>query len=126
MKHRFQITLDQSDKNSLEYPIENKIQNNELLIKSKKEIQENWEHEYNAKLENEKERIDSQYISEIDKLTNRVKELERIIEKKNKEIKTNSLKIIKLEKENENLKEVIKFYLECHLDVYHLKTWSTY
>ena len=81
LKHRFQITLDQSDENSSEYPIENKIQNNELLIKSKKEIQKNCEHEYNAKLEKEKERIHRQYKSELDKLNNQVKQYVTIIEK---------------------------------------------
>ena len=81
LKHRFQITLDQSIENSSEYPIENKIQNNELLIKSKKEIQENCEREYNAKLEKEKERIHRQYKSELDKLNNQVKQYVTIIEK---------------------------------------------
>ena len=80
LKHRFQITLDQSDENSSEYPLGSEIHNNELLIKSKKEIEKNWEHEYNAKLEKDKERIDRQYRSELDKLANQVKEYETIIE----------------------------------------------
>ena len=81
LKHRFQITLDQSFWNSSEYPIENEIQNNELLIKSKKEIQEDCEHEYNAKLEKEKEIIHRQYKLELDKLNNQVKQYVTIIEK---------------------------------------------
>ena len=81
LKHRFQITLDQPIENLSEYPIETKIQNNELLIKSKKEIQENGEHEYNTKLEKEKERIHRQYKSELDKLNNQVNQYVTIIEK---------------------------------------------
>ena len=77
LKHRFHIALDQSVENSSEYPIENKINNNELLIELKKEIQENWEHEYNAKLEKEKEIIHSQYRSKFEELTNQVNELEK-------------------------------------------------
>ena len=81
LKHRFQITLDQSDENSSEYSLESEVYYNELLIESKKEIEENCKHEYNEKLEKEKERIDSQYRSIIDKLTNQVNEYATIIEK---------------------------------------------
>ena len=80
LKHRFQITLDQSVGNSSEYPIGNEIYNNELLIESKKEIQENCENEYNEKLEKEKERIHWEYKSELDRLTNQVNEYATIIE----------------------------------------------
>ena len=80
LKHRFQITLDQSDENSSEYPLGSEIHNNELLIESKKEIQENCEHEYNVKLENEKERIHKIYRSDLDKLTNQVNKYATIIE----------------------------------------------
>ena len=122
LKHRFQIAIDQSVENPSKYSVGNEINYNELLVKSKKEIMEYCEHEYKAKLEKERERIDKQYRSELDKLTNQVNEDATIIENKNKEIK-------KLEKENENLKEklgtakeVTTFYSKCFLDVYHLKT----
>ena len=104
LKHRFQIDLDQSVRNSSEYPIGNGVNYNKLLIESKKEILENWEHEYNAKLEKEKEIIHRQYRSKLEELTNQVNELEKIIEKKNKEIKTNSSKIITWENKNEWIK----------------------
>ena len=70
LKHRFQIAFDQSEENSLEYPLGNEINCNKLLIDSKKKIEENWEHEYNAKLEKEKEKekIDKKYRSNLDKL----------------------------------------------------------
>ena len=61
LKHRFQITLDQPAENSSEYPIENEINYNKLSTESKKRIQENCEHEYNVKLEKEKERIHTKY-----------------------------------------------------------------
>ena len=80
LKHRYQLTLDQSVENSSEYPIENKTHNNELLIESKKKIVENCKHKYNAKLKKEKERIHRQYRSELDKLINQVNEYETIIE----------------------------------------------
>ena len=80
LKHRFQVALDQSVGNSSEYPLGNEINNNKLLIESKKEIEEKYEHEYNEKLEKEKERIHRQYKSELDKLTNQVNEYTTIIE----------------------------------------------
>ena len=80
LKHRFQITLDQSDENSSEYPLGSEMHNNELLIKSKKEIEENCKHEYNAKLEKEKEIIHKKYRSKLDKLTNQVNKYATIIE----------------------------------------------
>ena len=80
LKHRFQIDLDQSVGNSSEYPIGNEINYNKLLIESKKEIEENCEHEYNEKREKEKERMHREYKSELDRLTNQVNEYETIIE----------------------------------------------
>ena len=121
LKHRYQITLDQTDENSSEYPLGSEI-NNKLLIESKKEIEGNCDHEYNAKLMKEAERIEQECRSKLDNLTNQVKEYTKIIENKNEEIQANTSKIIKLEKESEKLKEVIQSYLECFLDVYHLKT----
>ena len=122
LKHRFQIDLDQSVENPSKYSVGNEINYNELLAKSKMEIREYCEHEYNARLEKERERIDRQYRSELDKLINQVNKDATIIENKNEEIK-------KLEKENGNLKEklgiakeVTTFYSKCFLDVYHLKT----
>ena len=61
LKHRFQITLDQPAENSSEFTIENEINYNKLSTESKKRIQENCEHEYNVKLEKEKERIHTKY-----------------------------------------------------------------
>ena len=80
LKHRFQITLDQSVGNSSEYPLGNETNYNKLLIESKKEIEENCEHEYNEKLEKEKEILDRQYRSDLDKLTNQANEYATIIE----------------------------------------------
>ena len=122
LKHRFQITLDQSVGNSSEYSIGNEVNNNKLLIESKKEIEGNCDHENNAKLVKETKRIEQKYRSKLDNLTNQVKEYTQIIENKNEEIRVNTSKIIKLEKKSEKLKEVTKFYLECFLDVYHLET----
>ena len=87
-KHRFQIDLIQSVRNTSKYPVGNKFNYDKLLIKSKKEIVENREYEYNAKLEKEREIIHRQYRSELDKLTNQVNENTTIIEKQNKEIST--------------------------------------
>ena len=81
LKHRSQIDLDQSIKNPSKYSVGNEVYYNKLLIESKKEIMENWEHEYNTKLEKEKELIHSLYRSDLDKLTNQVKECVTIIEK---------------------------------------------
>ena len=50
------------------------------MIESKKEIEENCEHEYNAKLKKEKELIHSLYRSDLDRLTNQVNEYATIIE----------------------------------------------
>ena len=80
LQHRFQIALDQSVENPSEYPLGNEIYYNELLTKSKKEIQENYEDEYNLKLEKEKEIIDTKYRSEFENLTTQVKESATIIE----------------------------------------------
>ena len=80
LKHRFQIDLDQSVENSSEYPLGREIHNNELLIESKKEIEENCKHEYNAKLKKEKERIYKTYRSKLVKLNNQVNEYATIIE----------------------------------------------
>ena len=80
LKHRYQITLDQSDENSSEYPIENEINYNKLSTESNNSIQKNCEHEYNVKLEKEKERIHKKYRSELDKLTNQVNKYATIIE----------------------------------------------
>ena len=110
LKHRFQIDLDQSIRNSSEYPVGNEVYNNKLLTESKKEIVENWEHEYNAKLENE--RIHSLYRSDLDKLTNQVNEYATIIQKKNEEIKTSTSKIILLEKENERIEQEYRSKLD--------------
>ena len=88
LKHRFQIDLDQSVRNSSEYPIGSEVNYNKLLIESKKEIQEKWEHKYNAKLKKETERIEQKYKSKLEELTNQVKENESIIKNKNKEIKS--------------------------------------
>ena len=86
-------------------------------------------HEYNAKLEKEKEIIEKEFKSKLDNLTNQVNVYVTIIENKNEEIKINISKIIELERKNKNLKEklsiakeVTKFYSKCFLDVYHLKT----
>ena len=104
LKHRFQIDLDQSVRNSSEYPVGKEVYYNKLLTESKKEIVENCEQKYNAKLEKEKER-NRQYRSDLDKLTNQVNEYETIIENKNEEIKTCTSKIILLEKENEIIEQ---------------------
>ena len=82
LKHRFQIDLDRSVKNPSKYSVGNEVYYNKLLIESKKDIVENWEHEYNAKLEKEKEKelIHSLYRSDLDKLTNQVNEYATIIE----------------------------------------------
>ena len=109
LKHRFQIDLDQSVRNSSEYPVGNEVYYNKLLTESKKEIVVNWEHEYNAKLE--KERIHSLY-SDLDKLTNQVNEYATIIQKKNEEIKTSTSKIILLEKENERIEQEYRSKLD--------------
>ena len=112
LKHRFQIALDQSIGNSSENLIGNEVCYNKILIESKKEIVDKCEQEYNAKLEKEKEIIDRQYSSELDKLTNQVKELEKIIEKKNKEIKTKSSKIKTRENKNERIKNECRSKLD--------------
>ena len=105
LKHRFQIALDQSVESSSEYPVGNEIHYNKLLVESKNEIVENYEHEYNTKLEKEREIIHKQYRSDLDKLTNQVKENETIIKNKNEEIKASTSKIILLEKENERIEQ---------------------
>ena len=105
LKHRFQIDLDQSIKNPSKYSVGNEVYYNKLLIESKKEIVENWEHEYNVKLEKEREIIHRQYRSDLDKLANQVKENEIIIKNKNEEIKISTSKIILLEKENERIEQ---------------------
>ena len=129
LKHRFQIDLDQYIKNPSKYSVGNEINYNKLLIESKKEIVENWKHEYNAKLEKEKERIDWQYSAEINKLTNQVKECVTIIESKKEEIlsyisKNSQLEVEKknCEVEIESLKENIQSYLNKFFDLYHSKT----
>ena len=50
LKHRFQIDLIQSFRNSSENPVENKINYNEQLIKAKKEIEKNCKIEYTGSL----------------------------------------------------------------------------
>ena len=80
LKHRFQITLNQSIGNSSKYPIGNEIHYNKLLIESKKGIMKYCENEYNIRLEKEKERIDRQYRSKLGRLANQVNEYATIIE----------------------------------------------
>ena len=111
LKHRFQIDLGQSVRNSSEYPVGNEVCYNKLLTESKKEIVENCEHEYNVKLEKEKELINSLYRSDLNKLANQVKEYETIIENKNDEIKTSTSKITELEKENERIEQEYRLKL---------------
>ena len=129
LKHQFQITLNQSVGNSSEYSVENEIYYSELSIKSKKEIEENYKNEYNAKLEKEKERIDKKYRSELDKLTNQVNEFAIIVEKKNEEILSYISKNRQIEEEKKNfeveiesLKEKIQSNLSKFFDFYRLKT----
>ena len=129
LKHRFQIALDQSVGNSSEYLIGNEVYYNKLLIESKKEIVENWEHEYNAKLDKEKELIHNLYRSDLDRLTNQVNEYATIIQKKNEEILSYITRNSQLEEEKkkcevefELLKESIKPDLSKFFDLYHLKT----
>ena len=78
LKHRFLINLKQSAGNSSEYPVGNKINRDKLLIKAKKEIEENCKHEFDEELE--KEIIDKKYISELDELNNQVNKYATIIE----------------------------------------------
>ena len=129
LKHRFQIDLDQSVRNSSEYPIGSEVNYNKLLIESKKEIQEKWEHKYNAKLKKETERIEQKYKSKLEELTNQVKENESIIKNKNKEIKSyiSENRQLKEKKTNwdieiESLKENIQSYLNKFFDLYYSKT----
>ena len=129
LKHQFQITLNQSVGNSSEYSVENEIYYSELSIKSKKEIEENYKNEYNAKLEKEKEIIDKKYRSELDKLTNQVNEFAIIVEKKNEEILSYISKNRQIEEEKKNceveiesLKEKIQSHLNKIFDFYRLKT----
>ena len=129
LKHRFQIALDQSVGNSSEYLVGNEVYYNKLLIESKKEIVENWEHEYNAKLDKEKELIHNLYRSDLDRLANQVNEYAIIIQKKNEEILSYISRYSQLEEEKkkcevefELLKESIKPDLSKFFDLYHLKT----
>ena len=112
LKHRFQIALDQSIRNSSENPIGNKVCFNKLLIESKKEIVEKCEQEYNEKLEKEKEIIDKKYRSDLDKLTNQVNEYATIINNKNEEIKISASKIIELENKNERIEQEYRSKLD--------------
>ena len=80
LKHRFQIALDQSIDNPSKYSLGNEINYNEQFIKSKEEIKDICEKEYNLMLNNERQRLENAYKLEIKNLRRQNEEKSAIIE----------------------------------------------